>query len=189
MLAIGSFNQPLASNQNQFAQQVQNFERLSEVFKDPLFIEMAPSYNLVAAGSEVPFTITNEMPFEMQLDVNLSTSGQAVRVSNGVQEISIPAESSVQLSGEIVAITSGRVDFIVQVNNQDGVNLTTSKSFLSANPDWENWVTLSAVVAMLVLVTIGVFRARKQKSDARAPAQLEPEDPHLFEGSSKDDLS
>lgn len=134
------------------------------------------SYNLVSAGSGVPISIRNDFDTRITVHPKATMSERIVRVSDSLEPISVPAHSSTDATIPIEAITSGSLELTVSLDSESGHAIHTSTAALSVNPEWENWTTLILVIAMALLVVVGVVRAGRKKSDARAPAERGPED-------------
>lgn len=138
----------------------------------------SPNYNLVAAGAGMPFGVTNGFDTPITVDPTANVSDRIVRVRTDHGPVQVPARQSVSSSIDVQALTSGTVEVTLTLTNEHGKVLESRSSSLNVNPDWENWSTLLVVIAMALLVIVGVIRAGRKKSDARAPAERGPEDLH-----------
>ncbi len=144
-------------------------------------LTMADNYNLVASGAGVPVTVHNDFDTPAIVTPRATVSNRIVRVQNQPSAITIPARSSTNSKLDIEALTSGTLNITVALSSPDGARLHSKSSELSVNPDWENWSTLTLAIVMALLVIVGVIRAGRTKSDARAPAERGPEDLHAVD--------
>ena len=140
-------------------------------------VEPASGYNLVSDSSGVPITLNNGLDTAITVRPRLRTDRPLVRISEPKQ-VTIPARGQAEVTVPVEAVANGMVTLEVEVTTPSGRHLNGPVSApLTVNPAWENWTTMVLVVLMTVLVIVGVLRARRTGSRARAPGVLTPEDP------------
>lgn len=140
-------------------------------------VEPASGYNLVSDSSGVPITLNNGLDTAITVRPRLRTDRPLVRISEPKQ-VTIPARGQAEVTVPVEAVANGMVTLEVEVTTPSGRHLNGPVSApLTVNPAWENWTTMVLVVLMTALVIVGVLRARRTGSRARAPGVLTPEDP------------
>lgn len=175
LLAVSALNSDLAA-QGRSQGRVKHAEPVVTALASKLRLTMSPNYNLVSAGAGVPFTVRNDFDTPVTVTPQASVSQRIVRIKNAPSAMTVPPRSSTSGKVQLEAITSGTLNISVALATTEGATLQSRSSALSVNPDWENWGTLTLAIAMGVLVVMGVIRAGRTRSDARAPAQRGPED-------------
>lgn len=138
----------------------------------------ASNYTLLASGASVPITLTNDLDSAVRVRLAVAADKPLVRLPSTPPTVDIPARGRITASVPLTAVANGDVVLSVALHTTDGRALTSPRdATLTVNPAWENWTTMTVVIAMGLLVVIGVLRARRHGSDRRAPAVRGPEDP------------
>ena len=145
-------------------------------------IEVVPAsgYNLISDAAGVPITVTNRLDSAITVTTAVSSDRPLVRFEEQ-PVVEVPARGQVEFTVPVEAVANGTVDLTVALSTAEGDPVTAPVSVpLTVNPAWENWTTMLVVILMGVLVVVGVLRARRTGSSARAPAVHGPEDPEIL---------
>ena len=145
-------------------------------------IEVVPAsgYNLISDAAGVPITVTNRLDSAITVTTAVSSDRPLVRFEEQ-PVVEVPARGQVEFTVPVEAVANGTVDLTVALSTAEGDPVTAPVSVpLTVNPALENWTTMLVVILMGVLVVVGVLRARRTGSSARAPAVHGPEDPEIL---------
>ncbi|MFC0675933.1 DUF6049 family protein [Brachybacterium hainanense] len=151
-----------------------------EELRGAVTVAPASEYTLVADSAGVPITVANRLDTPITVQVAVTADTHVVRIGE-VPPLTVPARGSAQVTVPVEAIANGTVTLTTNLSSTEGSPLTAPvQTPLSVNPAWENWTTMALMIGMGLLVIVGVLRARRTGSAARAPGVKAPEDPAVL---------
>ncbi|WP_162801580.1 DUF6049 family protein [Brachybacterium saurashtrense] len=155
----------------------QEASALVTALQDRIQVVPASGYNVISDQVSVPITLSNDLDTPITVRVEVTSDKPLVQVGEPAV-VEVPARGQVDAAVDVEAIANGEVVLTTVVTTEDGRALNAPVDVpLTVNPSWENWTTLVLVIAMGLLVVVGVARARRTGSAARAPAVRGPEEP------------
>jgi hypothetical protein len=138
---------------------------LTETDSGGISIVRGSTINLVSRESSFPVPVTNTLPGEVRVVVNLRSSSPKVVVEDSTIQLTIPAGTTMNAQFPIRAIGSGDVVMVAWLTALSGVELGKRVTIrLTVNPDIETAAIvlfLSFVVVLIVIGTIRTLRRRK----------------------------
>jgi len=123
-------------------------------------------YRLTSTEEKVPITVTNKYPVPVTVDLWLTPDNFKVYTPN-IREITIPANSKLQLSMEVSVIASGNTIIEAQLTDNKGNNvgdaamLSLNLSVIDSRVAW--FTTGAAIILFLAAVAQSVRRIRRSK--------------------------
>jgi hypothetical protein len=123
-------------------------------------------YQLTSAEVKVPVTITNKYPIPVTVDLWLTPSNFRVYTPN-IREITIPANSKLQLSMDVSVVAPGNTIVEAQLTDSKGndvgdpVRLSLNLTVIDARVAW--FTTSAAIILFLAAVGQSVRRIRRSK--------------------------
>src|SRR5699024_9510501 len=155
------------------AGRAEDAQALAAGLRERIKVVPASGYNVISDAVSVPITLSNELDTPITVRIEVTSDKPLVQVG-GPQTVEVPAR--------------GRIDAAVDTTEAARPLTTPVDVPLTVNPSWENWPTLVLVIAMGLLVSIGVARARRTGAASRAPAVRGPEDPEELARSGRSPL-
>ncbi|MGQ4494527.1 DUF6049 family protein [Dermabacteraceae bacterium P13095] len=163
---------PLRGSSDDLRNRLQETTSQLSKFYNSVQVLPASSYNLVSSSAGVPVTVENNLPTSVQVRPSLKVSRPILKIAGKVEPVTIVPYGQATVTVPVEALMSGKVDLTISLATVNDVPLGDTQTVsLVVNPEWENTTTLVLVLGMAALVTIGVVRARRTRSDTRAPAE------------------
>jgi hypothetical protein len=138
---------------------------LTETDTGQISIVRGSTINLVSRESSFPVPVTNTLPGEVRVIVNLRSGSPKVVVEDSTVQLVIPAGTTMSAQFPIRAIGSGDVVMVAWLTALSGVELGKRVTIkLTVNPDIETAAIvlfLSFVAVLFVVGTIRTLRRRK----------------------------
>ena len=123
--------------------------------------------NLVSRESSLPVAVTNTLPGEVRVIVNLTSSSAKLVVEDSTMQLVIPAGTTVNAQFPIRAIGSGNVVLVSWLTALSGRELGVRVPInLTVNPDIETAAIVLFLSFVAVLIVIGVFRTLRRRKTA-----------------------
>ncbi|MBV7411260.1 hypothetical protein KRX56_00680 [Dermabacteraceae bacterium TAE3-ERU27] len=163
---------PLRGSSDDLRNRLQETTAQLSKFYNSVQVLPASSYNLVSSSAGVPVTVENKLPTSVQVRPSLKVSRPILKIAGKVEPVTIAPYGQATVTIPVEALMSGKVDLTISLATVNDVPLGDTQTVsLVVNPEWENTTTLVLVLGMAALVTIGVVRARRTRSETRAPAE------------------
>ena len=122
------------------------------------------SINLVSRESSLPVAVTNTLPGEVRVIVNLTSSSAKLVVEDSTMQLVIPAGTTVNAQFPIRAIGSGNVVLVSWLTALSGRELGVRVPInLTVNPDIETAAIVLFLSFVAVLIVIGVIRTLRRR--------------------------
>ena len=122
------------------------------------------SINLVSRESSLPVAVTNTLPGEVRVIVNLKSSSAKLVVEDSTMQLVIPAGTTVNAQFPIRAIGSGNVVLVSWLTALSGRELGVRVPInLTVNPDIETAAIVLFLSFVAVLIVIGVIRTLRRR--------------------------
>lgn len=138
---------------------------LTETDSGEIAIVKGSDINLVSRESSFPVPVTNNLPGEVRVIVNLRSSSPKVIVEDSTIQMTIPAGTTINAQFPIRAIGSGDVVMMAWLTSLSGLELGKRVPIkLTVNPDIETAAIvlfLSFVAVLIVIGTVRTVRRRK----------------------------
>ena len=138
---------------------------LTETDTGEISIVKGSNINLVSRESSFPVPVTNTLPGEVRVIVNLRSISPKIVVQDSTIQLTIPAGTTMNAQFPIRAIGSGEVVMVAWLTSLSGIELGKPVPIrLTVNPDIETAAIvlfLSFVVVLIVIGTIRTLRRRK----------------------------
>jgi hypothetical protein len=138
---------------------------LTETDSGEIAIVKGSDINLVSRESSFPVPVTNNLPGEVRVIVNLRSSSPKVIVEDSTMQLTIPAGTTINAQFPIRAIGSGDVVMVAWITSLSGLELGKRVPIkLTVNPDIETAAIvlfLSFVAVLIVIGTVRTVRRRK----------------------------
>lgn len=138
---------------------------LTETDSGEIAIVKGSDINLVSRESSFPVPVTNNLPGEVRVIVNLRSSSPKVIVEDSTMQLTIPAGTTINAQFPIRAIGSGDVVMMAWLTSLSGLELGKRVPIkLTVNPDIETAAIvlfLSFVAVLIVIGTVRTVRRRK----------------------------
>ncbi|PID98385.1 MAG: hypothetical protein CSA82_00055 [Actinobacteria bacterium] len=171
-------------------------EKIKEVatsYAKGVHAEPSVPVNVINKTANFPMRVTNTLPWEAKVKVDLDPSDQRLTVTS-IPEVTLPPQSTTSVDVPVTAIGSGNINVLFRISSPENVVLDESQSVtVRLRAGWEDMAT--AIIAILVALAfvIGLVRTvrRRVRSQAgipgtggivtaatspRADTQLSPED-------------
>jgi hypothetical protein len=123
-------------------------------------------YRLTSAQVKVPVTVTNKYPVPVTVDLWLTPDNFKVYIPN-IREITIPANSKLQLSMDVSVVAPGNTNVEAQLTDSKGNNvgeaamLSLNLTVIDTRVAW--FTTGAAIILFLAAVAQSVRRIRRSK--------------------------
>ena len=138
---------------------------LTETDTGEIAIVRGSTINLVSRESSFPVPVTNTLPGEVRVIVNLRSSSPKIIVEDSTIQLVIPSGTTMNAQFPIRAIGSGDVVMVAWLTALSGAELGKRVTIrLTVNPDIETAAIvlfLSFVAVLIVIGTIRTLRRRK----------------------------
>ena len=122
------------------------------------------SINLVSRESSLPVAVTNTLPGEVRVIVNLKSSSAKLVVEDSTMQLVVPAGTTVNAQFPIRAIGSGNVVLVSWLTALSGRELGVRVPInLTVNPDIETAAIVLFLSFVAVLIVIGVIRTLRRR--------------------------
>ena len=122
------------------------------------------SINLVSRESSLPVAVTNTLPGEVRVIVNLKSSSAKLVVEDSTMQLVVPAGTTVNAQFPIRAIGSGNVVLVSWLTALSGRELGLRVPInLTVNPDIETAAIVLFLSFVAVLIVIGVIRTLRRR--------------------------
>lgn len=158
----------------------QDATALTTGLQDRIKVVPASGYNVISDAANVPITLSNSLDTPITVRIEVTSDKPLVQIGEP-KVVTVPARGQIDAVVDVEAVANGTVTLSTVVTTEDGRPLTAPVEVpLTVNPSWENWTTVVLVIAMGLLVVVGVARARRVGSSARAPGIRGPEDPEAL---------
>ena len=140
---------------------------LTEADSGKVSIVRGSTINLVSRESSFPVPVTNTLPGEVRVLVNLRSNSAKVVVEDPVVQLIIPAGTTINAQFPIRAIGSGDVVMVAWLTALSGVELGKRVPIrLTVNPDIETAAIVLFLSFVVILVVVGVFRTVRRRKTA-----------------------
>jgi hypothetical protein len=138
---------------------------LTETDTGAVSIVKGSTINLVSRESSFPVPVTNTLPGEVRVIVNLRANSGKIVIEDSTIQLVIPAGTTMNAQFPIRAIGSGDVVMVAWLTALSGLELGKPVPIkLTVNPDIETAAIvlfLSFVAVLIVIGTIRTLRRRK----------------------------
>lgn len=137
---------------------------LTETDSGEIAIVKGSDINLVSRESSFPVPVTNNLPGEVRVIVNLRSSSPKVIVEDSTIQMTIPAGTTINAQFPIRAIGSGDVVMMAWLTSLSGLELGKRVPIkLTVNPDIETAAIVLFLSFVAVLVVIGTVRTVRRR--------------------------
>ena len=137
---------------------------LTETETGAVSIVKGSTINLVSRESSFPVSVTNTLPGEVWVVVNLQSTSAKLVVEDSTVQLTIPAGTTINAQFPIRAIGSGNVVMIAQLTSLSGIEIGESVAIdLTVNPDLETAAIVLFLGFVVVLIVIGVIRTLRRR--------------------------
>jgi hypothetical protein len=137
---------------------------LTETETGAVSIVKGSTINLVSRESSFPVSVTNTLPGEVWVVVNLASTSPKLLVEDSTVQLTIPAGTTMNAQFPIRAIGSGNVVMVAQLTALSGVELGEKVSInLTVNPDIETAAIVLFLGLVAMLIVIGVIRTLRRR--------------------------
>jgi len=137
---------------------------LTETDSGGISIVRGSTINLVSRESSFPVPVTNTLPGEVRVVVNLRSSSPKVVVEDSTIQLTIPAGTTMNAQFPIRAIGSGDVVMVAWLTALSGVELGKRVTIrLTVNPDIETAAIVLFLSFVAVLIVIGTIRTMRRR--------------------------
>jgi hypothetical protein len=138
---------------------------LTETDSGEIAIVKGSDINLVSRESSFPVPVSNTLPGEVRVIVNLRSSSPKIVVEDSTIQLTIPAGTTMNAQFPIRAIGGGDVVMVAWLTSLSGLELGKRVPIkLTVNPDIETAAIvlfLSFVTVLIVIGTVRTVRRRK----------------------------
>ena len=140
---------------------------LTETETGAVSIVKGSTINLVSRQSSFPVAVTNTLPGEVRVIVNLQSSSAKLVVDDSTMQLVIPAGTTINAQFPIRAIGSGNVVMVSWLTALSGRELGPRVPInLTVNPDIETAAIVLFLSFVAVLIVIGVIRTVRRRKTA-----------------------
>jgi hypothetical protein len=140
---------------------------LTETDEGAVSIVRGSTINLVSRESSFPVAVTNTLPGEVRVIVNLQSSSAKLVVEDSAVQLVIPAGTTMNAQFPIRAIGSGNVVMVSWLTALSGRELGARVPInLTVNPDIETAAIVLFLSFVAVLIVIGVIRTLRRRKTA-----------------------
>ena len=140
---------------------------LTETEAGAVSIVKGSTINLVSRQSSFPVAVTNTLPGEVRVIVNLQSSSAKLVVDDSTMQLVIPAGTTINAQFPIRAIGSGNVVMVSWLTALSGRELGPRVPInLTVNPDIETAAIVLFLSFVAVLIVIGVIRTVRRRKTA-----------------------
>jgi hypothetical protein len=137
---------------------------LTETDEGAVSIVRGSTINLVSRESSFPVAVTNTLPGEVRVIVNLQSSSAKLVVEDSAVQLVIPAGTTMNAQFPIRAIGSGNVVMVSWLTALSGRELGARVPInLTVNPDIETAAIVLFLSFVAVLIVIGVIRTLRRR--------------------------
>lgn len=137
---------------------------LTETDSGEIAIVKGSDINLVSRESSFPVPVTNNLPGEVRVIVNLRSSSPKVIVEDSTIQMTIPAGTTINAQFPIRAIGSGDVVMMAWLTSLSGLELGKRVPIkLTVNPDIETAAIVLFLSFVAVLILIGTVRTVRRR--------------------------
>lgn len=129
-----------------------------------VFIARGSTINLVARESSVPVVVTNNLPGEVRVIVNLQSNSPKILVGESKVQLTIPAGTTVNAQFPVKAIGSGSVVLVTWLTSLNGMEIGKRIPIkMVVNPDIETTAIVLFLGFVAVLIAIGIRRTLRRR--------------------------
>jgi hypothetical protein len=140
---------------------------LAESEPGAVSIVRGSNINLVSRESSFPVAVTNTLPGEVRVIVNLRSNSAKIVVEDSTIQLIIPAGTTMNAQFPIRAIGSGDVVMVAWLTSLSGIELGKSVPIrLTVNPDIETAAIVLFLSFVAVLIATGVYRTLRRRKSA-----------------------
>jgi hypothetical protein len=137
---------------------------LTETDTGEISIVKGSNINLVSRESSFPVPVTNTLPGEVRVIVNLRSISPKIVVQDSTIQLTIPAGTTMNAQFPIRAIGSGEVVMVAWLTSLSGIELGKPVPIrLTVNPDIETAAIVLFLSFVAVLVVIGTIRTVRRR--------------------------
>lgn len=137
---------------------------LTETDSGAIAIVRGSDISLVSRESSFPVPVTNNLPGEVRVVVNLQSSSPKIVVEDSTIQLVIPAGTTLNAQFPIRAIGSGDVVMVAWLTALSGVELGKRVPIkLTVNPDIETAVIVLFLSFVALLIVIGTIRTLRRR--------------------------
>ena len=137
---------------------------LTETDLGEIAIVKGSDINLVSRESSFPVPVTNTLPGEVRVIVNLQSSSPKVVVEDSTIQLIIPAGTTMNAQFPIRAIGSGEVVMVAWLTALSGLELGKRVPIkLTVNPDIETAAIVLFLGFVTLLIVIGTIRTLRRR--------------------------
>lgn len=137
---------------------------LTETDSDAIAIVRGSDISLVSRESSFPVPVTNNLPGEVRVVVNLQSSSPKIVVEDSTIQLVIPAGTTLNAQFPIRAIGSGDVVMVAWLTALSGVELGKRVPIkLTVNPDIETAAIVLFLSFVALLIVIGTIRTLRRR--------------------------
>ena len=137
---------------------------LTETDLGEIAIVKGSDINLVSRESSFPVPVTNTLPGEVRVIVNLQSSSPKVVVEDSTIQLIIPAGTTMNAQFPIRAIGSGDVVMVAWLTALSGLELGKRVPIkLTVNPDIETAAIVLFLGFVTLLIVIGTIRTLRRR--------------------------
>ncbi len=133
--------------------------------------------NMVANQANLPVTLSNDLPYPVNVVVHVTPSNGRLVVEKSDIEVTIEANSrkGAQIPLE-AGVANGPVTLSFQVLSPTGVLVSVpSPVLVNVSADWETWGTVIVAILLVLLFGFGLVRniLRRRKRNREAPSETD----------------
>lgn len=137
---------------------------LAESDSGSISIVKGSNINLVSRESSFPVPVTNDLPGEVRVVVNLQSNSPKIVVEDSTIQLTIPAGTTMNAQFPIRAIGSGDVVMVAWLTALSGLELGDRVRIrLTVNPDIETAAIVLFLSFVAVLFVVGTIRTIKRR--------------------------
>lgn len=149
------------------------FERAvaeSQRFQQSVWIEQGSSITVLADRTELPVTVRNDLPTDVQVTLSVQPRRGILRVEESNVTVSIPAQSFARVGVPVRSLANGTVEVDLSLGNALGEVIGEPVSVeVTIRAGWEGVISFALASIIGLVFAVGLYRAiqkrlREQKS-------------------------
>lgn len=156
---------------SQFDEKVAEHRQETRATLDAVHIPESSTIQLLSANADLPFSIRNELPWPVNVNLTVSPSDPRLEVQS-VTPAQIPGNTTTRVKVPVSArVGSGELNLRLSLSSPTGIGIAQDQTVrVAVRAEWENIglaIFGSLIVVLLVLgVLRTVHRKRREKADA-----------------------
>lgn len=148
----------------EFVSEVRAYGRTAESFEEFITFTVGADFTVLADSADLPLTVSNSSDSDITVVATVNAVSGIVSIAMPKQTITVPAESSVQVTVPMSSVTNGQTSLRATLTTIDGIPITEPAYIaIAVQAQWEGLTLIGFIAIVSTILTIGIVRTIRDR--------------------------